>query len=507
MDHENHEPIRPGEEGRATPASGPLVLSQMSHHAARPIYFPAAPTPTVWEPEDVAGDDALQAGEEDEDALAPPPVPSPTPVELPQAPGGLSALSPTGAPDTPAAEPALALTSPDPARRRSRSTTRRGLLGGGLLLLVCGLLLGGYVVLFPRIVPQATVILTPASATLSTSLTVTALPSGTPDPSRQQVAARLLAVRSPARSASGPTSGTGRKPARAAVGMLTFYNAAPYAQSIAAGTIVRGTDGIAVVTDAPAAIPAGNAPIEGQARVPAHVLQSGPQGNIAPLDVNGLCCAGGISVKNTSAFSGGQNTRTFPVVTAQDLSGLAAPLIASLTQIAQAEVRPSEQLVSLIQCRPTVTPDHPAESPAVRVMVFVTVTCRGETYDKGAVMQLAQAKLDQQAAALGAGYAPAGSISSDVTQEVTGTTIPRNAGTLVLLVSAQGTWAYQFSVADLHQDARLLAGKSLAQARALLVSREAGHLQQVVIHLSGWWSDGLTFPTNADAIHVLAVVP
>ena len=33
---------------------------------------------------------------------------------------------------------------------------------------------------------------------------------------------------------------------------MTFYNAAPYAQTVAAGTVLTGADGVEIVTDAPA---------------------------------------------------------------------------------------------------------------------------------------------------------------------------------------------------------------------------------------------------------------
>jgi hypothetical protein len=57
--------------------------------------------------------------------------------------------------------------------------------------------------------------------------------------------------------------------------------------------------------------------------VAAQAVQVGPQGNIAPLDLNGLCCVAGVSVKNTDAFVGGQNARDYPIVARQDVEGIA----------------------------------------------------------------------------------------------------------------------------------------------------------------------------------------
>ena len=141
----------------------------------------------------------------------------------------------------------------------------------------------------------ATVTLVPETKTLSTALTVTALATGTPEQARKQVAARVLVVSSPTQNQTVPTTGTGHAPARVGEGTVTFYNAVPYSQTVAAGTLLTGADGVEIVTDAPAVIPTGNPPIEGEVTVPAHATAIGPQGNIAPLDLNGLCCMAGIS--------------------------------------------------------------------------------------------------------------------------------------------------------------------------------------------------------------------
>ncbi len=207
-------------------------------------------------------------------------------------------------------------------------------LGSGLFLYLLALVLIA-VFVAPVATLAATVTLVPETKTLSTRLTVTALSTGTPDPTRQQVAARLLEVGSPLQSQSVPTTGTGHAPARVGEGTVTFYNAAPSAQTVAAGTVLTGNDGVEIVTDAPAVIPAGNPPIEGEATVPAHATVIGPQGNIAPLDLNGLCCLAGISVKNTMAFHDGQDAYDFPMVTQADIDQAAGPLVATLTAATQ----------------------------------------------------------------------------------------------------------------------------------------------------------------------------
>jgi hypothetical protein len=132
-------------------------------------------------------------------------------------------------------------------------------------------------------------------------------------------------------------------------------------------------------------LPAGNLPDVGIATVPARAVQVGPQGNSAPLDLNGLCCVAGVSVKNTNAFVGGQNARDYPVVARQDVEAVTEQESTALTQQAQAslqgEVRPNEQLASPAQCHPALHTDHPIGSEATHVTITLTVTCQAEVYD------------------------------------------------------------------------------------------------------------------------------
>ncbi len=222
------------------------------------------------------------------------------------------------------------------------------------------------VLILPAVTAGATVTLVPASTTLSTALTITATTQGAPDPSRQEVEARLLSVSGPPRTQTVQTTGTGHAPARAAQGLLTLYNAAPYQQTVPPGTVLVGADGVEIVTEAPAVIPAGNPPIEGEITVLAHAVDTGPQGNIAPLDLNGLCCLAGVSVKNTTVFREGQDAYDYPAVSQHDIEQVVEPLLAPLTQATQAslqaQVRPNEHLLGFVQCQPTISPDHPAGS-------------------------------------------------------------------------------------------------------------------------------------------------
>ena len=380
-------------------------------------------------------------------------------------------------------------------------------LGSGLFLYLLALVLVAIFVA-PVATLAATVTLVPDTKTLSTTLTVTALSTGTPDPARQQVAARLLEVGSSLQSQSVPTTGTGHAPARMGEGTVTFYNAAPYAQTVAAGTLLTGADSVEVVTDAPAVIPAGNPPIEGEATVPAHATVIGPQGNIAPLDLNGLCCLAGISVKNTMAFHDGQDASDFPMVTQADIDHAAGSLVATLTAATQehlqGEMHQGERLAGQVQCQPAVTPDHPVGSNASQVTVSVQVTCHAETYDDGAVVRLVRGALLQQAmTTLGSGYALRGTISTTITQ--VGAPPHAKPGTLTLLVTGQGAWVCQVNMTEQARLTKLLAGLSRQAAIQVLQQQEAGHLATVHIQITGLWASGTTLPTDPARIRLVVV--
>jgi VCBS repeat-containing protein len=316
------------------------------------------------------------------------------------------------------------------------------------------------------------------------------------------VSARLLSVKSHTFTQTVPTTGHGHTQAQQAQGTLTFYNAAPYAQTVAAGTVLTGADGVELVTAQVAYLPAGNLPDVGMATVAAQAVQVGPQGNIAPLDLNGLCCVAGVSVKNTDAFSGGQNARNYTVVARQDVEAVAGPESTTLTQAVQAslqgEVRPSEQLASPAQCHPSVSTNHPIGSEATHVTITLTVTCQGEVYDAQAVQQLASAALGEQArTTLGAGYSAQGPIKTSVTQVAT---TEAAHGTLSLLVSAQGTWSYQFSSAQISQVSKRIAGLSRQEALHLL--KQDGHIQAVSI--TETWN-ATSVPTDPAHIQIMVL--
>ncbi len=436
--------------------------------------------------------------EEEEESGMPPAPPQPNEPD-------------TAGPTPPPREPRpLSLPVAAAPRPRSFPLLVAGTLGISVILLgvALGILLatnpsslGPMIAWLPGITPTASVTLTPAQESLHTSVPITAV-TGTPDASREQVSARLLSFKSRTFTQTVPATGHGHTQAQQAQGTLTFYNAAPYAQIVAAGTVLTGADGVALVTDQVASLPAANLPGVGMVTVPAQAVQVGPQGNIAPLDLNGLCCVAGVSVKNTDAFTGGQNARDYPVVTRQDVEAVTGTESTMLTQAAQTslqgQIRQNEQLASPAQCHPTLHTDHPIGSEATHVTITLSVTCQAEVYDEQAVQQLASAALSNHARkSLGTGYSAQGTIKTTVTQIAT---TEAAHGTLSLLVSAQGTWSYQFSTVEINQLSKQIAGLPRQQAIRLL--KHNTHIQAV--NITETWN-ATTIPSDPNHIQMMVL--
>lgn len=245
---------------------------------------------------------------------------------------------------------------------------RWGLASAGLLLLALLLAGVGMVwdsgLLAPLLFrPTALVTIVPTRLDSQAMLVITAV-TGTPNAARHEVAARFVSATIPALVVSGQASGVAHVPATVAYGTLTFYNAATYPQTIAAGTVLTGADGLQVVTNSPA----GNPPLFGIVTVSAHAALAGSRGNIATLDVNALCCLSGVAVKNTAGFTGGQDSQTYTTVRQADIDGLAHPLVDTLTQGSQTRVRlllhPQEWMVTIPVCSPAISADYPVGSRA-----------------------------------------------------------------------------------------------------------------------------------------------
>jgi hypothetical protein len=365
-----------------------------------------------------------------------------------------------------------------------------------LVLMALSLLVSVAVIglfLAPLLRPTATVTLIPVER----EMTVTALfPVVSGTPTGEQVQGRFLPALTLTQSQTVPATGKGHQDAQEAQGTLTFYNGLFTSQTVAAGTLLTGTERVQVVTDQPAIIPPALQtipPTYGRTTVSAHAVVAGSQGNIGVGDINRPCCLPSVIAQNTTAFTGGQDERDYTVVTRQDIDSAATTLKATLTQsmqaALQAQLTQTESLVPPISCTPTVRADHRPGEEAVYVAVMVSEMCMAQTYNRQELQAKATQLVTRKATkSLGADYFLIGNVQATITSVQGGG----------IRVKAEGVWAYQVSDQKQRQIVRLVVGKSKQQATHLLLNLPG--IQGVSIR---GIADNASLPTDLNHIHLI----
>ncbi len=338
-----------------------------------------------------------------------------------------------------------------------RQRPRRNIPFAALIALAVNLFLALSVVVFV-IIPQLTEIVTVTIVSKSTELTLK---------STLQLG-RVLTPITLSESQTVPTTGHGHQAARAAVGTLTIYNGSNTVQSINAGTVFTGNNGIQVVTSEKVTIPAAVPPQFGEATVTTQALEPGAQGNTAADDIN-IALSSDLTVKNLTSFTGGQDSRDYMVVTKTDRDVAAATLkvkvSSSMVAALQGQLTQGEQLQPT-PCNSSVTAEHSPGSEATQVKITVSQTCSAVAYNNDTLLQRATALLSQQALKqLGTGYSLFGDIQVTVTQAT-----PQINRPVVLSFTCVGTWVYALSQTAQQHIKSAIAGKTKQQALQLLLS-------------------------------------
>ena len=328
-----------------------------------------------------------------------------------------------------------------------------------IVLTVAGCLGLGILINLLWLIPaQATILLTPQRVQRSFTLAL--------DPA--QVSLRALPPFEQHQRTTEAATGKGYHPASAAHGWITLYNAALAPQTIAAGTLLTGHDGVQVLTDATITIPAGALGVEGRGSILAHAAQSGPEGNISAGDLTGPCCRENIFADNTT-FTGGGNAYVYHVVTTQDIQTATATLKDEMQQhtpVAFQQQLLAGETLTLPVCTWRTTSSQPAGAPAEQVTVSLQEQCTAQAYNATQMQTLAAHALTTGSPA---GYVLMGDAQIQVERQ-TGT-----RWTILL----SGTLEYQWTATNLHHLALLLAGKTRAQALLLLQAQPgiaAAHL-------------------------------
>jgi hypothetical protein len=347
--------------------------------------------------------------------------------------------------------------------------------------------------------PAATVTLVPKTMQIANTYEISAV-TGTPGSSQRQVQARKLSYTTTTQNKTVNATGVKQTPAVAATGSLTFYNALSTSQTVSSGTVFNVGNGIQIENTSAANIPAAHAPTEGSVTVSARAVAGGSSGNIGALTLNqNSCCGTGITVSNTSGFSGGQDPQNYTVVAQSDVNNAATPLGNQLLQSAQnalkSQEKSGEAFASQPQCSTNVTSQPAVGAASKTVTASVSATCSGEVYDQSGAEGLASSLLQEQGNK-NAGYVLTGNIATSQPQVIS---VNANTDTVLLLVKAQGNWVYQFSDAQKQNMAKSIAGKTKTQAQNILL-KQTGVGVVKSIDISG--GNGNTLPTDYTQITI-----
>lgn len=348
--------------------------------------------------------------------------------------------------------------------------------------------------------PTTTVTIFPTSKKLTETYHFLAV-TGTADQSQQQIPSRLLSFTTPTKTETINTTGVGHTPPVQATGSITFYNEAPYSQTVYAGTVLTGSDGIQVVTDETVTIAAGNGLTNGSATVSAHTIQAGTQANIVPLDINGLCCLSGILAKNQEPFSGGEDSKAYPMVSEADVKGETIHLAGLLDQVAkqgiQKQVNTFEQFLQPMQCSSTTSSLPKVGEKAEQARVSVAETCTGQVYDSATLQTLTRWQFLHDAGKKGGEhFFPQGTLSIALAKI---TLLDSRHHTYQLTITAQGNLQFHLTTQQVHAIATQIAGKKPTEAQ-----RELLQLQGVQgVYIQPVSQTDVSLPTDPNQIQII----
>ena len=351
--------------------------------------------------------------------------------------------------------------------------------------------------------PSATVTIVPKHADEQNSYVIQAIVKGNPESSKRQVKARILT--SPVETQSKTVDATGVKniPAKAATGTLTFFNGSNVDQLVRASNAVFTVGNVQIKLTQDVDIPAAPSPgALGVKDAAAYADPPGASGNIPALAINKFCCGSNtISVKNNDAFSGGQDAQTIKLVQQGDIDNAANPLKGPLQRQALASPnlrkQANEQFIDQQPtCTTKVTSDHVAGDQVSTVTVTVTVSCSGDVYDQVGAQTIAANLLRQQASKdLTADYMLVGNLVTQIVQVNND-----EQGNINLRIKAEGIWVFQFTDAEKANLAKLIAGKSKPDAKALLM-QQPGVDSVSTIDITG--ASVSTLPTDSKQITII----
>jgi hypothetical protein len=345
--------------------------------------------------------------------------------------------------------------------------------------------------------PKATVTIFPAQKQMSHTYSYLVV-TGTADPSHNQIPSQVLTLTTPTKTATITTTGIGYTPAVQAKGTITFYNEAPYSQTIYAGTVITAINGIQIVTALSVTIAAGNGVTNGSAETKAHTIQAGVRANIPSLSIKALCCVNGILAKNLSPFTGGEDPKPYPMLSNADLKREAAHLAGTLSPLAkagiQSQMRDVEKNLVPVRCSTHTASNPKVGQRAATATISVSETCMTQVYDNSSLQQFASIQFMQDAAKqLGSNFAQSGDLT--IARQKT-TLLDASHSTYRMVISAEGTLVFHLTASQTQTLKKSIAGKSVIEAKQELL--QLAGVQGV--HIQPAHQSDISLPTDPGSI-------
>ncbi len=194
-----------------------------------------------------------------------------------------------------------------------------------------------------------------------------------------RVPAVPLPVKSFTATAAIIPTGSKTYPAITAKGILTITNGSVIASELPQGLIFASSNGTEIRTDSRIFVPAGSAGGYGYAKVSAHALLSGKQGNIPAFAINRVEGTS-IYIRNLQPFTGGRDAYSVKIVTKQDTQ----TALQKARTILSPAFHPAIPLV--------VTSCHGVVHEVV-TSITVNVTCQYVTYSVPAYMTVTSVRV------------------------------------------------------------------------------------------------------------------
>lgn len=338
---------------------------------------------------------------------------------------------------------------------------------------------------FAQFTPTVTVTIQPVVKTISTTATVS-VGAGA------DIQGRILAPLTLSQTQTVTATGHGHQDATRAIGTLTFFNGSFTSQTVNAGTVYTGSDGVQVALTQTVTIPAANPPYVGQATVSASAILAGASGNIHAGDI--AITTNTLQVRN-SQFQNGHDAKDFTYIKSSDIQGVVSDLTPRLRQSEQAALTAqvaNGESIATPTCTPSVNANHTAGAQAQSVTVTVSQTCSALVYNTKALERAGVRSLIAHAAAqLGTSYRLYGNVTVS-TVEATAT---NKKNVVFLSFTSRGTWVYQINEARIKA---LILGKP--RLRALrLVAKTPGVQSVSIAGVSG----SQQLPTDTAHIHLV----